>query len=107
MKETKQNKTNKKQNYDDRKNCICTDGKDLWSGSQQLSATTPANWYWQVRAVYNDKAPPWKEDILQKRIIHLFKYNVMMPRCSVLPNLRKATKDYTMRGDPIFGLVFN
>lgn len=46
--------------------CICTDGKVLWSGSQQLRATTPANWCWQVKAVYKDKAPPWKEWI-QKR----------------------------------------
>lgn len=40
-------------------NCDCTDGKLLWSGSQQLRATTPANWCWQVKAVYKDKAPPW------------------------------------------------
>lgn len=30
-----------------------------------------------------------------------------MLKCTRLPNLRKATEDYTMRGDPIFGLVFN
>lgn len=35
-----------------------TCGKALWSGSQQLSATIPASWCWQVRAVYSDKAPP-------------------------------------------------
>lgn len=46
--------------------CICTDGKVLWSGSQQLRATTPANLCWQVKAVYKDKAPPWKEWIQKK-----------------------------------------
>lgn len=39
--------------------CDGTEGKLLWSGSQQLRATTPANGCWQVKAVYKDKAPPW------------------------------------------------
>lgn len=39
-------------------NCPSTEGKLLWSGSQQLRATTPAICCWQVKAVYKDRAPP-------------------------------------------------
>lgn len=65
------------------KKCIFTDGNDLWSGSQQLRATTPANWYWQVKAVYSDKAPPWKEQFQQKealrcKLAQIQCYNVEM-----------------------------
>lgn len=35
-----------------------TCGKALCSGSQQLSATMPASWCWQVSAVYSERAPP-------------------------------------------------
>lgn len=41
------------------KTCDRTDGNVLWSGSQQLRATTPASWCWAVKAVYKDSAPPW------------------------------------------------
>lgn len=88
------------------KNCICTDGKVLWSGNQQLRATTPANWYWQVKAVYNDKAPPWKEQIRQRFSVLYICANTMLELWDV-PNLREAAKDYTMRGDPVLGLMFN
>jgi hypothetical protein len=46
-------------------NILCdlmgTCGKEVRSGSQQLSAVTPASFCCVVRAVYKDKAPPWKE----------------------------------------------
>lgn len=75
-----QNCWRKKYNY------CTTDGKVLWSGSQQLRATTPANLCWQVKAVYKDKAPPWKEWIQKKGwVLKLFNYNVIMLRQKVWP----------------------
>lgn len=77
------------------KNDICTDGKVLWSGNQQLRATTPANWYWQVKAVYNDKAPPWKEQNSTEVfcVVYLCEYNVGTLRCTQPERSRQGLYD--------------
>lgn len=46
-----------------------TCGKVLWSGNQQLRATTPASFCWQVRAVYSDRAPPWGNTKKRKKAL--------------------------------------
>lgn len=84
----------KKYNQSHSEKCICTDGKVLWSGSQQLRATTPASWYWQVKAVYSDKAPPWKEHTRRRFCVaYLFKYNVGPLRWSQPERSRQGLYD--------------
>ena len=39
-----------------------TCGNEARSGSQQLRAVTPASFCCVVRAVYRDKAPPWRDN---------------------------------------------
>lgn len=81
----------------------CEVGASSWGPQHQLTDAGRSRRYTTTRP------HPEKSTINAKKCwaVHLFKDNVVMLRCTELPNLRKTTEDYTMRGDPIFGLMFN
>lgn len=93
-----------------KKNCDPTDGNVLWSGSQQLRATTPASLYWAVKAVYKDSAPPWWRE-RNKKNGWLDCAPADKGAVDDVKNrekhLREATEDDARRRNPVFGLVVN
>lgn len=84
-----------------KESCGPTDGNVLWSGSQQLRATTPATAHLAVKAVYKDSAPPWGRE---RGRLDCASADIWVVETAA-SHLREAAEDDARWKNPMFDLV--